>query len=474
MHRFIDHLAQPSAARRGRFALPLLASLALALPVTAAASIHTLRVEKAGSGSGAVTSSPAGIECGSTCQATFPEGQAVTLTGVPDSGSQAVQWSGCDSVTTENACLVSMTFAKNVTATFKLGQHQLTVGTTGVGTGTVTSSPAGIECGTACAASFTHGSVVTLKGAPGLHSLPPQWVGCDSVNPKDECLVTMSEAKAVTATFDLEPGYALYALTVEKRGNGAGTVTSSLGSIECGAVCSGEFLTKTKVTLTATASPGSAFKLWGGACTGTGVCEVTLGKAKTVFAKFIAVGQRTLTISKAGTGTGTVVSHPAGIACGTTCSAQIAAEKLISLTSTPAPDSTFAGFSGACSGTGVCKVLMSEARSVTASFTKAPTPPSTGTAVVAGKAKVKGGKALIKILCQGPSSCRGSLRLTAKLGGKKSVAIGTATFNLAPGSSTTLKVTLSAAAKQRLAGTGHLRARVSGAGVTSRSVRVNR
>jgi hypothetical protein len=287
----------------------------------------------------------------------------------------------------------------------------------------------------------------------------------------------MSEARSVTATFSLEPGYALYPLTVEKRGLGTGTVTSSPGSIECGAICSGEFLTGTRVTLTATAAPGSAFKLWGAGCTGTGPCEVTLGRAKKITAKFIAVGQRTLTVEKAGTGAGTVLSHPLGIDCGTACSASVAAEKLISLTATPAPGSSFAGFSGACSGTGTCKVRMIEARSVTAGFTKVPGPSSAGTLSVARKAKVKGGKALLGIRCEGPSSCRGSLKLSAKLRGAakgraKNVAIGAASFSLAPGSSETLKVTLSAAAKQMLGSSGRLQARVSGAGVKPHAVRL--
>jgi hypothetical protein len=92
-------------------------------------------------------------------------------------------------------------------------------------------------------------------------------------------------------------------------------------------------------------------------------------------------------------------------------------------------------------------------------------------AVVGGKAKVKGGRAFVGVHCNGPSSCRGSMRLLAKLKGK-SVAIGGATFSLAPGISTTLKVTLSAKATQLLKSAGHLKARVTGAGIHTHAVQL--
>jgi Divergent InlB B-repeat domain len=435
-----------------------------------------LTLEKKGSGTGTVTSSPAGINCGATCSASFVKGSAVTLAGESLGASLPVVWSGCESVTAESECFVTMSAAKAVTATFNLNPVQLTVTKAGNGNGTVASSPAGIKCGATCSSGFNQGSTVVLTGAPGLHSEAVQWTGCTSVNGKGECEVTMSAARSVTATFKLEPGYALYPLTITKVGTGTGTVTSSVGGIDCGAVCSAEFLTKTKVTLTATAAPDSAFTRWGGYCNGSGPCVVTVGKAKKVTAKFIVTGQRTLTISKAGTGTGTVISHPVGINCGTTCSSQVAAGKKVTLVATPASGSAFAGFSGACSGTGSCKVLMSEARSVTATFAKLPTPSGAGTLLVAAKARVKAGKALLKVRCKGPSSCQGSLKLSARLGGArgkaKGAAIGSTRFSLAPGSSTTLKVTLSAAARQLLASSGQLRARVSGTGIAASAIKL--
>jgi len=77
----------------------------------------------------------------------------------------------------------------------------------------------------------------------------------------------------------------------------------------------------------------------------------------------------TLSVTKAGAGTGTVTSEPAGINCGATCSAVFAENAEVTLTAVASGDSIFVGWSGAgCSGTGTCVVTMSEARSVEATF----------------------------------------------------------------------------------------------------------
>ncbi|HEY1524056.1 MAG TPA: Ig-like domain-containing protein [Solirubrobacteraceae bacterium] len=77
----------------------------------------TLRVTKSGAGTGTVTSSPAGISCGSTCFALFFGVQNVTLTAHPASGSVFAGWSGACTGPSKT-CQVSMTQARTVTAKF--------------------------------------------------------------------------------------------------------------------------------------------------------------------------------------------------------------------------------------------------------------------------------------------------------------------------------------------------------------------
>jgi hypothetical protein len=80
-------------------------------------------------------------------------------------------------------------------------------------------------------------------------------------------------------------------------------------------------------------------------------------------------GTQALSVSLAGTGTGTVTSAPAGITCPADCSEAYTTGTLVTLTATPGGSSTFAGWSGACTGTGTCQVTMNAPASVTATFT---------------------------------------------------------------------------------------------------------
>ena len=79
-----------------------------------------------------------------------------------------------------------------------------------------------------------------------------------------------------------------------------------------------------------------------------------------------------LTVTPSGGGVGTVASAPPGISCGADCSQLYVAGNTVTLTATPAPDSTFDGWSGDCSGTGDCVVTMAADRSVTATFSAGP------------------------------------------------------------------------------------------------------
>src|SRR6266516_563785 len=80
-----------------------------------------------------------------------------------------------------------------------------------------------------------------------------------------------------------------------------------------------------------------------------------------------------LTVTKLGSGSGTVTSSPSGIDCGATCTAAFSKGTMVTLTATPAADSAFTGWSD-CSGTGTCTVTMDQDRAVTATFDILPSP----------------------------------------------------------------------------------------------------
>jgi len=377
-------------------------SAAKAVTATFKLNQRQLTVSKKGLGTGEVTSSPTGIKCGTTCSFVFGEGQTITLTGTPTGETEPVKWTGCDSVNGENKCLVTMNAAREVTAVFNIAGPTLSVSRLGSGAGTVTSSPVGIECGSVCALNFAKDQKVTLTGTPGLHTEAAKWAGCDEIE-AGHCVVTMSAAREVTALFSLEPQYVEYTLTLNPKGTGTGSVQSFPPGISCPGDCSEKYVFKTPVTLIATPGTGSEFAHWaGGSCTGTGPCERKINSDRTVNAVFAAVGNRTLSVSKAGSGQGVITSKPQAIECGSSCSTELDAATKVALHAVATPGSTFTGWSGeGCSGTGPCKVLMNEARNVTATFTRNSSPPEAKCRVpkLKGKSLVKARRALSAAHC---------------------------------------------------------------------------
>jgi hypothetical protein len=91
--------------------------------------------------------------------------------------------------------------------------------------------------------------------------------------------------------------------------------------------------------------------------------------------------QRTLTVVRAGTGTGTVTSaFPVGILCGTTCTTTVTDGTAVTFSAAAVAGSTFTGWSGGgCTGTGGCTATIAANTTVTATFdTAAPPPPPSG------------------------------------------------------------------------------------------------
>ena len=257
-----------------------------------------LNVFKDGSGSGLVSggsaAEPGAIDCGATCESAFLEGTEVTLTAMPEAGSNFAGWSGCESTSGAEGevCTVTMDSDTGVTATF-VSEH-LTVAKVGTGTGTVTATPntgpeadAAIDCGATCEAGFQEGTEVDLTATAAGDSHLAGWTsGCDSVGgPDDEvCTVTMDEDHEVTASF-FKPK-----LKVLKAPSGSGTVESNPAGISCGGSCESLFGYGSTALLTPTPASGSAFVRWAeGECDAIleeDKCEVTLSEDREVEAIF--------------------------------------------------------------------------------------------------------------------------------------------------------------------------------------------
>ena len=138
-------------------------------------------------------------------------------------------------------------------------------------------------------------------------SWPNQPAGAFSGSMSDAALfmseLTASQVQAeysagggVTTTPPPPPSLGVvHTLSVTLAGSGAGTVSGD--GLACPGACSGEFVSGTEVTLTATPAAGSTFAGWSGACAGMGSCEVTLGQDQAVTAAFTASGALAPTIT---------------------------------------------------------------------------------------------------------------------------------------------------------------------------------
>jgi hypothetical protein len=122
----------------------------------------------------------------------------------------------------------------------------------GTGSGTVTSDPSGINCGSNCFASYENVTLVTLTATPAADSVFSGWSG-GGCSGKGTCMVTVSGEVTVAADFSKQQN-----LAVIKSGSGNGKVTADPSGLNCGATCSYKYLLNDQITLTATPDATSA------------------------------------------------------------------------------------------------------------------------------------------------------------------------------------------------------------------------
>jgi uncharacterized repeat protein (TIGR02543 family) len=200
-------------------------------------------------------------------------------------GSAFTGWSGaCGGVS--STCYVTMSKAKNVTATFTTnppGQYYLS--TVKVGSGTIVSTPAGISCPTHCGEFYNSGTSVKLDATASAGYVFTGWSGaCGGTT--TTCFVPMTKNKSVTATFLAVPAGKYY-LGVKKVGSG--TVESfNYPGISCGTDCYEFYSSTLPTSVRLKATPGAGYMVtWSGACGGTSLnCYVTMSNHKFVKATF--------------------------------------------------------------------------------------------------------------------------------------------------------------------------------------------
>ncbi len=244
-----------------------------------------IKVTFTGTGSGTVTSEPPGMNCtGNPCGASFPTGTAVTLTATPAANSAFTGWSG-DNCPSSGTCTVTLNSNQFVTVGFSAVSANLQV--TVIGSGSVTSSPSGINCLSGiCAASFPVNSKVTLTAAAKSGSTFTGWSGggCSGTG---TCSVTLNSNQAVTATFQ---GFTISATALSPSSVAPGGSSESTVTI----TPSGGF-DPTRVTLACSVIPAASL---------APTCK---------FSTINSSGKSTLTVSTTGPSSSLAPFHHSGL-----------------------------------------------------------------------------------------------------------------------------------------------------------------
>jgi len=327
--------------------------------------VATLSVMKTGTGTGTVTSVPAGISCGTDCTEAYAPNTMVTLTAAADNGSTFTGWTlgggwstiGSGSCPGTGSCTVTISAAQAVSANFSLGAFTLTPSVSTGGSITPVSTvtvPAG-------------GSQRFLLGPnPGYHTVD---VLVDGVSVG---VVSAYLFSNVSANHTIAASFAINTYTITASAGSMGTISPS-----------GPVSVNYGGSQTYTMTPSAGYKvadvLVDGVSKGAvGSYTFSSVSADHTIAASFSPNTYTLTVTKSGSGSGTVTSSPAGIQCGTDCSEAYGQNALVTLSAASDTGSVFMGWtlggawssfsSSSCPGTGPCTVTMNTAQTVVASF----------------------------------------------------------------------------------------------------------
>lgn len=362
-----------------------------------------VQVSKLGTGGGEIRSEPGNIACtqgnavaNDNCWENFFTGTTVTLTAIPRrDGSRFVGWSGKCGGT--GACVLSVAGnvfnygdvvvppVSEVQGTFERPSlsrpprtnqpppqpmRTLLADRRGDGDGDIRSVPGsdGIACGQDCREAFPDGRRLLLRAIAAAGSRFVSW-GPACPARSTTCRITMNANRRVTATFARSRGQ------LQVVAEPGGEVTSVPNGIVCSTRrfdCTKQFPEGSSVFLAPEPDDGFAFAGWSGACTGTTACLVRMDGNKTVTARFVDV--HNLQVSRDGTGAGTITvrSPDREAECNVGCGQFFTQGTIVRVEAQPQQGSSFAGFSGACTGTGDCVVTMDAERSVGVRFDAPP------------------------------------------------------------------------------------------------------
>lgn len=211
------------------------------------------------------------------------------------------------------------------------------------------------------------------QGEPG-----PAGTGIVSLDQLDglPCRVGQPEEGVTALSYDPSTGNAvitcnpttMYTLTIEKIGGSLSTITSNPTGINCSSTCSFTFVVGSTITLSRNDWYQELFTGWGGACVGSGVCQVVMDSDKTVTATYSVVHTIHLNLefemveNPPQVATGRIVVNGAQYCSSSSCYYVFAEGQTVSFYPRIEPGSTFGGWGGVCAGENswTCQVTIDE------------------------------------------------------------------------------------------------------------------
>ncbi|MEO8705087.1 MAG: choice-of-anchor D domain-containing protein [Kofleriaceae bacterium] len=340
----------------------------------------SLTIAHNGSGTGTITSTPAGIDCGTTCTASFSE--PVLLTAVATGGSTFAGWS--DPSCTGSTCTVTpTTSARAITASFAAASTGVFVspGSLDFGTVDTTNGPfATLQLVNNTTSPLAIDSIVVTGAGFGFISTNCG-IALAAASTCDVVVRLLSESLgSLTGTLDITvagqhhvaqlAGVGQRPITVIVQGGGR--VISTPAGIDCGSTCTALF--SQAVTLTAIPDAGNVLNRWS-SCDATITCE-NVDPGTSVTAEFVTLGTPILNVSYAGDTSGELrvvdlTTNTQLIMCNAACAVSLTAGHTIEVTS--ATISNYGGLTGACTTNGTaansCQFVVAGSTTLTTHYT---------------------------------------------------------------------------------------------------------
>lgn len=284
--------APGSRSRARRHALTVAAAAAalgtaLAFPGPAEAADVNVAIE----GGGSVTDANGQISCPVDCFGGYAIFWGVTLTATPNAGWRFGGW-GRD-CSPDRVSGLQCAFNTGLWGQFFVEAYFVNsppsapsfVSATALSTTTVRVqwSGAGDDSDVTGYQVYRDGAPLVATGATSIDdTVSPATTHTYFIRSRDLPGLLSTDSASVAVTM---PGI----LSVGK--DGSGSVRSSPTGIDCGLTCSASFAGGSTVTLTASPAAGFTFAGWGGACSGTSACSVTISANRSVTATFVPVAQ---------------------------------------------------------------------------------------------------------------------------------------------------------------------------------------